>query len=652
MDRRVFAALLALLLVSAPALHSLPAALPVYQVEDLGTTADGLVPTVTGVNAAGQVSGYVSTPAGLRAVRFASGLGWAYLPGLQSVFSVATAINASGDLTGYYMPAAGLRAYRYGDSVGLTTIEALPGGTFTIGQAIAADGEVVGYGNSSAGQRAWRTGPGLGVLPFVPQALSAATSSACGVNSAGQLVGSFTTSGGDHAFRLESNGSLTDIGTLGGPTSSACALDGDGRVGGQSATGTATHAFLFASAISDVDAFNSTVSRVAAIANGVAVGTFNSATSAGARAFVSTNTGGATDLNTRIPADSGWVLRSAAAVSTTGQIVGQGLFNGTPRAFRLSPGATADTTAPVITSMTATPSSITPPNRALVPVTVAVSATDDVDAAPSCGLSSISSAGAPATDYAITAPLSAAVRAVGGRTYSLTVTCIDAAGNAATRSVDVVVPPDTTPPVVTTLTVTPSVVWPPNDALVAVTVAVSASDDSAEVPSCALSGVTASGSTADDYSITGQYSANVRAVGGRTYSLRVTCSDAAGNRREASVGVVVPADTTAPVITGLSASPDHIWPPNSKMEKVTLSVTATDDVDAAPNCTLTSITGAPAADVLVTGPLTANVRAEKDAVYTFNVGCRDKAGNKSQASVHVAVSKDSPSPSLARSRKR
>lgn len=649
MDRRVLAALLALLLVSAPALHSLPGAAAVYLVEDLGTTTDGLVPTVTGINAAGQVSGYVSGPAGLRAVRFTSGVGWAYLPGLQSVFSVATAINASGDLTGYYMP-AGLRAFRYVDSVGVTTINVLPGGTFTIGQAIAADGEVVGYGNSSAGQRAWRTGPGLGVLPFVPPALSAGTSSACGVNSAGQLAGTFTTNGAEHAFRLDANGSLTDIGTLGGLTSSACALDGDGRVGGQSATGTSTHAFLFATAISDIDAFNSSVSRVAAIANGVAVGTFNSAASGGSRAFVYADAGGATDLNTRIPADSGWVLTSAAAVSSTGQIAGQGLLNGSPRAFRLTIGAPADTTAPVITSMTATPSSIAPPNRAMVPVTVAVSATDNVDAAPSCGLSSIASAGAPVTDYALTAPFSAAVRAVGGRTYALTVTCTDAAGNPATRSVDVVVPPDTTPPVITSLTATPSVVWPPNDALVLVVVAVSATDDSEETPSCGLSAITASGSTADDHSITGPYSAKVRAVGGRTYSLRVTCSDAAGNRRDAPVNVVVPADTTAPVIGALSASPDHIWPPNGKMERVTLSVTATDDVDAAPKCSLMSITGAPAADAVVTGPFTASVRAEKDAVYTFNVGCADKAGNKSQASVRVAVSKDPPSAAKANKR--
>ncbi len=136
MNRRVFAATLAVLLLTFPAGHSLRASGPVYTVEDLGTTSDGFVPTVTGMNASGQVSGYVSRPDGLRAVRFTDGLGWTYPPGLQSVYSAATAINASGDLTGYYLP-AGLRAFRYVDGVGVTTIPVLPTGSYGIGYAIA-----------------------------------------------------------------------------------------------------------------------------------------------------------------------------------------------------------------------------------------------------------------------------------------------------------------------------------------------------------------------------------------------------------------------------------------------------------------------------------------------------------------------------------
>jgi hypothetical protein len=205
--------------------------------------------------------------------------------------------------------------------------------------------------------------------------------------------------------------------------------------------------------------------------------------------------------------------------------------------------------------------------------------------------------------------------------------------------------------VIASLTATPSRVWPPNDALVPVSVAVLASDDSAEAPSCALSAITSSGAAAGDYSITGQFSALIRAVGGRTYSLRVTCSDAAGNHSSASVDVVVPPDTTPPTITALSASPNLVWPPNGKMVTVTLFVSATDDVDATPTCALMSITGASAADAVIAGQFTASVRATKDTVYVLHVGCRDRAGNLAQGAVAVTVSKDDGQPVLmARSR--
>src|SRR5258708_21505122 len=276
MNRRVFAATLGVLLLTVPTHHSLQASAPGYTVEDLGTTVDGFVPTVTGMNAAGQVSGYGRRDGGFCAVRCTNGVGWTYVSGLESVYSVATAINASGDLTGYYMP-AGLRAFRYVDGVGITTIPVLPGGTYGIGYAITANGDVVGYGNSAAGNRAWRASAGL--PPLVPPVLSSTASTACGANETGQIVGSFTTAAGyQHAFRLELDGSLTAIGTLHGPSSSrsACAMDdADGRVGGHSSLGQTTHAFLFSTgAPTDIDAFGSSFSSADAISNGVSVGTF------------------------------------------------------------------------------------------------------------------------------------------------------------------------------------------------------------------------------------------------------------------------------------------------------------------------------------------------------------------------------------------
>ena len=650
MNRHICAAF-AIFLATTPAVYSSGAGTPsVYQIEDLGKTSDGLVPTVTGINASGQVSGYVNRAGGLRAVRFTNGTGWAYLPGLDSVYSVATAINDHGDLTGYYFAPAGLRAFRYADGT-LTTIDVLPGGSFTVGQAIAANGDIVGYGDSSLGQRAFRTGPGLGVLPIVPAALNGGTSSACAVNGAGetsgQMVGTYKAGTNDHAFRLETNGTLTDLGSLGGSSSSACGLDANGRVGGQSRVGTATHAFVFAGTLTDVHAFTSTFSVVEAVSNGVGVGMFNS--SSGKRAFVHTDANGAIDLNSLIPTGSGWVLQDATAVNANGQIVGQGMLGTTPRAFRLTPDAPLDTTAPVIASVTANPSSIAPPDKRMVDVAFSPAVTDDHDPSPVCALSAADGHGAPSADFSITGPLAGRVRATGGATYSFTVTCSDAAHNASSRSVDVVVPADTTRPVFTSLSATPSTIWPPKGQMVTVTISASATDDSGETPACTLDGITGPGTAPADFNVTGSNTGSVKAVGGRTYTFNETCVDGSGNGAWSSVNVTVPADVTAPVIASLAATPSSVTPPNRTMVPVTVSVSATDDVDDAPACALSAITsaGAPAEDFAITGPLAAAVRAVGGRTYSLKVTCSDAAGNPANSSVDVVVPPDTTPPVVA-----
>jgi hypothetical protein len=152
--------------------------------------------------------------------------------------------------------------------------------------------------------------------------------------------------------------------------------------------------------------------------------------------------------------------------------------------------------------------------------------------------------------------------------------------------------------------------------------------------------VTSTAGTAADFSITGPLSALLRATGGRTYTLSVRCSDVAGNHSDGAVNVVVPPDTTAPVITSLSVSPAFVWPPNGKMVDVVVSVSATDNVDAAPTCSLASVSGGGSGEALVTGALTASVRAKDGNVYSLQVACSDRAGNRSVGSAIVTVGKD------------
>ena len=45
------------------------------------------------------------------------------------------------------------------------------------------------------------------------------------------------------------------------------------------------------------------------------------------------------DLNALIPANSGWVLQSANAINSAGQITGDGLYKGQDQAFLLTPSS-------------------------------------------------------------------------------------------------------------------------------------------------------------------------------------------------------------------------------------------------------------------------------------------------------------------------
>ena len=107
--------------------------------------------------------------------------------------------------------------------------------------------------------------------------------------------------------------------------------------------------------------------------------------------------------------------------------------------------------------------------------------------------------------------------------------------------------------------------------------------------------------------VTGINTGSVRAVGGRTYAFNAVCTDSSNNSSWAATAVYVPADTTAPAINSLSASPYYLWPANGKMISVSVSATATDDVDPMPACSITSITSselAPA-DAVITGNFSA-----------------------------------------------
>jgi hypothetical protein len=128
-------------------------------------------------------------------------------------------------------------------------------------------------------------------------------------------------------------------------------------------------------------------------------------------------------------------------------------------------------------------------------------------------------------------------------------------------------------------------------------------------------------------------------------------ADAAGNKARATTTVTV-VDTTPPAITRVDATPNLLSVPDHRLIAVSLTVAVTDVADPAPVCRLASVAsneredglgdGDTAPDWTITGPLTAQVRAERSGkgggrVYTLTVRCTDAARNVSTATATVSV---------------
>lgn len=106
-------------------------------------------------------------------------------------------------------------------------------------------------------------------------------------------------------------------------------------------------------------------------------------------------------------------------------------------------------------------------------------------------------------------------------------------------------------------------------------------------------------------------------------------------------------DNTPPQITGISANPSVLWPPNHKMVGVTVNYNSTDNCGQ-PTCQIGSVTSnesISSSDFAIMDSHHVNLLAERKEkgsgrIYTITINCEDTSGNSSSQAVMVTVPHD------------
>ncbi len=317
---------------------------PQYQLIDLGA-----LPSAMGysVNSSGQVTGQATVSGQTRAFLYSNGT-MQNLGTLGGDTSVGYSINDAGQVVGYsYAAFGGARAFMYSNN-SLIDLSPSIGGDYSIAYGLNNGGQIIGdrgieyrpdiqkeishgflYSNGSLQD--------LGTLGGL-------NSTARGINSLGQVVGSsqlnpLNFSDVFHGF-IYSNGVMQDIGSLGG-SANAVAINDSGNVAGYSTlteSGTTMHAFVYSGGnMVDISTLSSNESRAFSINNsGTAVGFFVNDLFT-QRAFIYDGNS-SVDLNSLVDSSAaGWTLRQATDINDSGIITGFGDKGSQRHAFLLVP---------------------------------------------------------------------------------------------------------------------------------------------------------------------------------------------------------------------------------------------------------------------------------------------------------------------------
>ncbi|HTK94539.1 MAG TPA: hypothetical protein VL382_02780, partial [Terriglobales bacterium] len=240
----------------------------------------------------------------------------------SSDYAEAMGMNDAGTVVGARNGATSLEAFVWDRSQGMRTLAPLAGDNGASAAAINNAGTIAGMSAGPQGMRAV-TWQGM-TATALPSWSGADASTALAINDNGEISGWISLHNVKHAVLWSADGTIHDLGTLGGG-SEALALNGTGGVAGLSVQNDQARAFAW-SAASGMQSLGTLAGGTHSEAFGIndagqIVGSSGSAR--GLRAFLWTGSA-MVDLNTLIPNDANLVLMVAVAINEQGQILALG----------------------------------------------------------------------------------------------------------------------------------------------------------------------------------------------------------------------------------------------------------------------------------------------------------------------------------------
>ncbi len=339
---------------------SRPAAADGYAITDLGTLPgkDNSFVWQQSVNDRGEVAVYANNVPDPNAFFSDETFLWSNgtitpLPGLPGATStICYSLNNRGQGVGYSRQEGGFQHALLWDKGVRIQLPELPGDTRSNTYTLNEAGQVCGFSRHPDPNlpfqirhaTVWtKVGHTYQVTRLPGLTSGDAYDQAFSINNNGQVCGeSGAQSGMEHAVLWDKNG-IHDLGTLGGPTSTAVSINDKGQMAGfaDSSLGLTLPFFYDNGVMQPLDIPAGDIFGLAQSINiqgqsvGFSVTDFSDL--AAGHALLWDKHGVMTDLQTKIPADSGWQLVQACGINNRGQISGFGLHDGQIRAFLLTP---------------------------------------------------------------------------------------------------------------------------------------------------------------------------------------------------------------------------------------------------------------------------------------------------------------------------